>query len=355
MDLLCLPQIPSLPAERTLYVCRERYDGGPFLTYAHRKGKTRSLPPQLRDESVADPYLEVLHPSPQEEQQRFYQTWLFFGLLAEFLSLNKQNDGTNLIESSIAKKELSELYVDYLFLENGNNYIQASKILKCQPLIVSRIREARVPARDRLSYLTECLRFAHIMLNSIHTEFDDSIRYSIAGLGELFSFTLYPLFQLWKLDRPHIAFPWGRGYLEKNKVKMLQAGWCPSDIERASFTYLGLNTQHLLSHMKKFVSGRSHLKCTKRQCQAFQIDLQNYKLAHAKLGCECTEIGIDMRKVFHILQKTSSFPLLRINVPEAGEEGLQISVEEHKRGVPYVALSHVSAFTTSSLICYTRR
>jgi hypothetical protein len=329
MDLLCIPESPSFSADKTPYVCQKEYDGGPFLTYAHRERKTRSLPPILVEDAVPTPYLEVLHPTPQEEQERFYQTGLFFGLLAEFLSLNRQRDDTYLIPSSEAESGLSLLYKKHVVLVHGKQYLKASNIPDYGSLFVQRIKESKASFNDRLSHFRDCLRFAHVMLNSIHTEFDDSIRYSIAALGELLSVTLNSLIGILKLEI---------------EAKMLGSGWCPSEVERARFTYHGLNTLHMLSHMERSHPKRNHLNCTNEQCQAFQIDLRSYELAHARPDCKCSEVKVYMKTLLSILERTDSYPLLRITVPEVGEEGVQISVEEYKQDVPYVALSHVSTF-----------
>jgi hypothetical protein len=79
MDLLHLPQDPSFAANKAPYACKERYDGGPFLTYAHRKDKTGTLQPGMLNKSPSTglglripslvTYRETLHPRPQEEQE----------------------------------------------------------------------------------------------------------------------------------------------------------------------------------------------------------------------------------------------------------------------------------------------
>lgn len=355
MDLLHLPQDPSFAANKAPYVCEERYDGGPFLTYAHRKDKTGTLQPGMENKSpstglglrIPSPvaYQEMLHPRPQEEQEQFYQTWFFFGLLAEFLSLNTQEDGTYLIDSSVAQIELEGLYTDYVFTENEKVYVRALKIMGCAPLIVGRIGQGKVSVRARLSHLSECLRFTCVMLNSIHSEFDDNIKYSIAALGELFSNVINTLRSIWKIDIPLLGYPWAKGFLRSEgeiEAKMIDAGWCLSDIERARFAYTGLNTVHLLSRLKRPLPLRKHDKCTRDRCEAFQIDLKSYTLSHSQAGCSCSEIGVDIQAVLSILNGTDSYPVLSITVPEQGYNGVKISVEKHRQDLPYVALSHVS-------------
>lgn len=43
MEFMLLPVHrgdPPIPVPQTPYLCRERYDGGPWMTYPQRKGKT---------------------------------------------------------------------------------------------------------------------------------------------------------------------------------------------------------------------------------------------------------------------------------------------------------------------------
>jgi Heterokaryon incompatibility protein (HET) len=246
----------------------------------------------------------------------------------------------------VAQIELEGLYTDYVFTENEKVYVRALKIMGCAPLIVGRIGQGKVSVRARLSHLSECLRFTCVMLNSIHSEFDDNIKYSIAALGELFPNTINTLRSIWKIDIPLLGYPWAKGFLRSEgeiEAKMIDTGWCLSDIERARFAYTGLNTVHLLSRLKRPLPLRKHDKCTRDRCEAFQIDPKSYTLSHSQAGCSCSEIGVDIQAVLSILNGTDSYPVLSITVPEQGYNGVKISVEKYRQDLPYVALSHVSS------------
>lgn len=47
------------------------------------------------------PYLGYQDPTPQDEIEVFHQTWFFFGLLAEFYSLNQLEDGSRLTDATL--------------------------------------------------------------------------------------------------------------------------------------------------------------------------------------------------------------------------------------------------------------
>src|SRR5580698_1881728 len=83
MELLLLPHSPTSQRDKVPYVCWERYDGLPFLGFPERKGYSKSA--QILENFEA---YENLHPMPVAEQQSFFQTWLFFGLLSELFSGN---------------------------------------------------------------------------------------------------------------------------------------------------------------------------------------------------------------------------------------------------------------------------
>lgn len=347
MDLLCTPADSSHPVQKTPYVSKEIWDGGPFLTFAHRKDMLRTIPPQLRKDHLDVPYLELLYPSPQEEQQSFYQTWFFFGLLAEFLSLNELEDGTRPVCSSQSEAEIASLYAYCVFTEDGKRYITGTKIPEFQSLVTTRAKEAKTGVQSRLNHLYECLQYTYVMLNSIHCEFDDSIRFSIAALAEFFTVMLQHALAAGTFNAklPPLAFPWSRGYLRAGgmaETKMLEAGWCKSDIERARAIYEGLHTKHFLSHLDRSLPARDHSKCSVQGCNAAHIDLSNYKPSHAQPCCGCADIPFDIDSVLSILSTTDSFPVLVVNTPCDDRDKTTVCVEPFEPTIPYVAISHVS-------------
>jgi hypothetical protein len=133
MDLLLLPADPAIAVSRASYLGVERWDGGHYLTYPAREGRMGLVPHNLRKVHSGlicnDPYSELHIPTPKQEREQFFQTWFFFGLAAEFLGLNEQEDRRHLIDTTTAQKELSELYKGCICEENGQSYLTGTNIL----------------------------------------------------------------------------------------------------------------------------------------------------------------------------------------------------------------------------------
>lgn len=111
------------------YVCREPYDREPFLTYPDRMGRTHVLP------KLSTPDLED-----------FFQTWLFFGLINEFLGdLCEADDfirvggcDNKTTVSTVRLVELVNTWVECL--QNGRINLQYEHIGKCLHSVFDALR-----------------------------------------------------------------------------------------------------------------------------------------------------------------------------------------------------------------------
>ncbi|KAL6788129.1 hypothetical protein J3E68DRAFT_444819 [Trichoderma sp. SZMC 28012] len=352
MDLLCEPNSPAAPPRKTPFVCTEDWDGGPFLTYAVRKGRVRVVPPRLRHHLGGDtsnePYLEVIHPTPKEEIQPFLQTWLWFGLFAEMLGLNETSPGHRMVEDTLATEEIRKLYEVCVSAaeEDGNRFISAKSVLESSQIIAERTR--LVPdKRERFTYMRDCLQFASLLTLSIEN-LDETVRYSICALGEYFSTGLFQAITLSnpKVDVPIVGFSWHQNYMRSGGTmdkQMLQQGWCPSEIEKLRSQFNGLNTMHHIAQLQRPNANQDHSNCTRHLCTAFQMDIETYKPSHLFDGCSCDLIGIDGRATSLILRSTDTYPIIRFDQIGDGVDDFELVVEPYEPGVPYVALSHVWA------------
>ncbi|KAK3360610.1 hypothetical protein B0T25DRAFT_535998 [Lasiosphaeria hispida] len=109
MDLLPCPTSP-IPVDSEPYLpWAEKWDGGPFLSFD--ECKEVAYVPKLLQQQLSD-IQEVRWPTIDEARNigAFYQTWFFFGLLAEFYSLNQMEDGTLLRNETEISGELDSLY-----------------------------------------------------------------------------------------------------------------------------------------------------------------------------------------------------------------------------------------------------
>lgn len=348
MDIFAEPDDPvQTTPDPTPYFGIEQWDGGVFRTYIHRKHKTGIIPLMLRhvpDVPPAEqPYLENLYPTPKEELQPFLQTWLYFGMVAELLSLNEVSPGVRLMDETAAKEEISKLYKVLIREEGGKSLLTAGEILKWGPLFIERL--ALAPDKfQRLLYIVRCLHYAMVTIHSIQENVDHTVRYSIAALGELFSTGIYAGASLSqpKMELPILGMSWHRDYIRPGGVveaKMLNNGWCPSEIEKIRSQLQGLFTMHYTSQLKKPKPWLDHSKCARSFCRAFHIDIDTYKPAHVEENCACELIEADPTMVEGILRNSDSFPVVTVR---GVSDDMTICVERFEEGVSYVALSHVS-------------
>lgn len=352
MDLLCTLDDPAILEERALYICEEVWDGGPFLTYAQRKGRLRLVPPHLRHimatgSETDEPYSELLYPAPRGDVESFCQTWLYFGLLAEVLGFNSLATAQPSGPEAHVGRDIAALHSDSMIEENGVRYLTGARAIQSVPQILEAVRQApNLP--QRAQHLAECMTFTFSFLNSIQPPFNQTIKFSIAALGELLTFVLRNALTTSSMTGPVpvMGYPWYRGYLPVGgelEITMLSRGWCISEVEKIRVLYQGLNTRHFLSRLKSPTPYRDHSACSRNSCTAFQLDPKIYRPAHTHEDCSCNHINVDIEIVMDILVRTQTFPVLNVNLGDGDLQNLVISVEEHQPDIPYVALSHVGS------------
>jgi len=323
------------------------------MHYACRNGWLDRVPLRLRKCSCPAPYLEPFRPTAPEESQVFYQNWFFFGLLAELYGLNDEPEDDETHTRAPAHTPERTERLDWIydnFTRSGSEgaHILGAKLLDEQ----ERTRVMYLMTRDakRFDYPKECLQFACFMMgmNPNKSEFEPSILMSIAALGELVCsvmdiFVRRGLFN--SSGQTFVLGSWVYRYPEPRsdaEAKMLDNGWCTSDLERIRNVYHGFNTRYFLSRLQKPIAGADHhASCSSTRCTAAQIVMELYKLSHAGENCACTEVGVDTGATEYILSGTKSFPVLRLRFAEGDSESVTITVEEYSPGKPYVALSHV--------------
>lgn len=375
MDILPSPSGESILGQ-TPYVGGDiRWDCGPFLHYACRRGCLEIVPPYLRKCDCPIPYSdgENYKPLGRDEKESLLQTWLFFGLLAELWGLNDEPtpDGSARHPEAIPSHPnkdagIQSLYAKFLkptaevegVGQEAYQYYISGAILdepaegeEVQRHFTEKLDGGTDVGKARfakyLDYLNECLKFVNSFVSHLDTNktnFPPPISVSISALGEVLVSALQVLTRLHKLPSITTA-AWGTSYLQmggKVEREMLERGWCRSDIERIRQSFDGLATRHFLSNMEK-PGGRHHGSCSVQICNAAQID-SNYVLAHDESCSGCDIIGIDQEEVKAILnvEESEAFPLLRLELGGVGDgRVVKIHVERYDENKPYVALSHV--------------
>jgi hypothetical protein len=364
MDILLIPDQPTFPIPKTPFVEWDRWDCGPFLSFGTRKELLKRVPLSLRHPDPAShvPYTELLYPSPRTDTEGFYLAWFYFGLIAEVSGLNEGPARDALeISDEEARLRCAGLYDNIVVLDgdDGNLYISGARVysfLEARLKYMMSAQEYEGQSFEHIPHLQECLRFTFYMINSIHSEFDDTILTAITALGEICTISCEAFYGNLSLNRARlslpppsealrpIGIPWGSKSLRSGvnlESSLLATGWCPSEIEKVRQAYTGLCTVHFLSRLDRSSSiGTDHSSCTKILCKAMQIDLASYRLSHAGDGCKCADFEVDIDEVQRVLQMTDSFPILLMERLEDGS--INLVVEAYQSGTKYVALSHVS-------------
>ncbi|KAK4185118.1 hypothetical protein QBC35DRAFT_465879 [Podospora australis] len=375
MEFLGRPENPSRPLPRTTYFCctEDRWDRGNFVTYAARQAHSALVPLNLRPKSQPDPKIPYHNPGlvsadtiPLDIYHQLYTTWLYFGLLSEFLGVNEAHDGITLQgeDEALAEQFLEAIYTEFITEPSTDSatdhirYIKGDAVLAVMGFVETALdyhhNKERLSSPARLHHLAECLRLVSGMLNVTPEGFDVSLKLSIATLGETLSMLVHlsKSYRSLTNDRPWVNFAWkgNKFWADGTPVRehMVANGWCKSDLSRANTLYSRLQTVYYLSLLDRKIPGRNHDNCDETRCVAGQIDNATYKLSHDPAMadiCECGEMAVDIAAVNRVLEdaELSTFPVLRVSGWEDGYERVQMEVEACTEGVEYIAISHVWA------------
>ena len=332
MDHLPCPASATEKAKELVpYVCLEKYDGGPFMTYPSRTGSLPNLHLMgLFPGQFLYAHQMQLASLPKRDLESFYQTWLFFGLIYEILG---------------------DLYVpeDCLYECHGYNgftkAVSSSKLITALEAWVSHIQEGMVEPSLTFAHVARCLCMAHAALSieAIRSTLDPNIRLSLASLGQNIAYAASKAFNTESLgpnDRCPSTWCW---LIDDDywRGRFLAHGWCITEVKLILNTTLSLQTRHFLACLDKKDVERDHQGCDAMQCVAYQNDLGVYQTRHVSKECNCEEISVNPEISSKIL-KTKALPLIRVR-QGLTLEGLSVDIVASRPTSHYVALSHVWA------------
>lgn len=329
MDHLFLPKDP-LPTtlDKVPYMCVEKYDGGPFLTYPLRKGKPWMVPDKADPLYIPYVIYEVMRPTPKAEQESFMQTWLFFGFLNEVLGdLYSEED-------FVVKDDAAE----------SDRFVVCTG--KLRPLLEAacklRFEEEPHAIQKQFENLRECLLLLITVSSAFRSDFDWGLMCSIAAVHEATVYSIHHITK--KVGSGEIpTMPWaGKYFRVAIRNRMLEAGWCSSEIERAKDKFSNTQSFYFMSRMRKNEIRRNHLACTTSLCSALQVDLATYQTKHRRASCNCLDAILNIDDVVTLL-RSQKLPLLKITQKDEHLESLKVEVVAYTPETRYVAISHVWA------------
>ena len=337
MDHLPVPRKLSAPVTKVPFVGTRCYDGGPFLDYPWRLLHRSNLASTPGDAGFEFSGLDNVVPA--EEQLSFFQTWLFFGLVCEFLgSFDASGVASRDIVKSVYKTVVKE--------EAGLKYI-TTRGLFADTRQAWDLYKHNSTSEQRLAtfrHLFRCLQIVQWMLYAPTSNFDHAVKFSIASVAESLGYEVKTELAACNFaESMHLA-PLGKGYVNASiRTSMMNYGWCPSEIPKLAENYhSSLQTLHLLSKMDRSVPGRDHSGCSDKRCLVYNIQDKTYVAGHCEADCKttCPLVEIKNEQTVSILDE-GYYPLLQLRKDTEGR--VEVDVVRSSEKTPYIAISHVWA------------
>jgi hypothetical protein len=155
---------PPIPVPQTPCASLERYDLGPWMSYPARNGfaaaegyNTKSFDLTVHHRS------QRINLIPVKDLEAFYQRWLYFGLIAEFVGINST------VDSDEGNETLERIYQALLVEDGGETCVRLDSACFQEFLAIGR---ANMPPelaarRARHKRLISCLAYAYPILTSL--------------------------------------------------------------------------------------------------------------------------------------------------------------------------------------------
>ena len=355
MEHLTLPRGALLEEdERVPYLCADivagdPYDGGPFLEYPERIGQTGLLS-QLRS-GVGMPQHRQLREISVYMIETFIQSWLFFGLLHEYLkdafaaadfvtstSEEKEDDGGLTSAEPGSGLEVSSTDPSVTTAADGPAYITTEALR----LLIDDWRQTRQTVQD-YERLNRCLIISIELLHALPETFNNNIRLCISSVVVLLIDTLHSVHPDTVRLRVPAVEPFGRDRTAMSR--MLRLGWCPRELANLDDEQLRMPLFHYLSHLDKRVPHRTHDRCTITHCHAYASSV-NTPFAHDVDFCRgpdgCEKAEVDGEELVACLE-TGIPPVLAISLLHDPTPKFHLAFAPAVEEIRYVAISHVWA------------
>lgn len=337
MDHLPYPSDPLLPPIRVPLIVSDfdSYDGLGFFDFPIRRGWASS-----------DGKTKWYHCEAEVALCRA-QSWLYFGLLHEFLGHRfKRDDFIGIDDPTgevvVTTKCLPHLLrnwsgsivwplTQYTSREMLAGFLEYPLLFGIFDSFAIRLRTgtSRLPHRIKLALVTAQEECKSLSNHHLHCS---SVTLSIMAL-------------LWSLRNAasnkdlrvlqHTELPLSLSRLIRHR--MLQAGFCPFWLKNWE-QHLSVATLYYLSALQH--PGELHQHCSDEYCTANQIDENTYETQHASVGCDCTFVQIDSEQVTALI-RAGEVPLIRITSSITG--AVNVEVVRATIDNPFVAISHVWA------------
>jgi hypothetical protein len=304
---------------------REPFDGLAFDSYPTRRGWDRDL--LLRGDFTQH---------PPDSTAAFLQDWLYFGVLYEVLGAKASK--ANYVTQD---PETQECLVITWHLNQHLN-IESERIQNLSKVDPSsatiEIRRIEQCLKQLSFFCT--LATSGIIVHNPGTRFSwplpPAVDLSIRMLGHHIASVVYYTSFMGRL--PSISPLLKFGSPEIATTRMLQSGWCPSDVAMLA-GQTSATTQYYASMLHRDQSLKDHSKCSEHTCFANQVDEETYQTRHAVPTCNCSHISPSLEQIVKIIND-GGIPLVEICLSKT-TEALEFKTTRFRPGMQYIALSHV--------------
>ena len=328
MDHLPVPEDRNLGSISIPFLASDEYSS-PFHDYPQRNGWNLSFPanmqPQLQHTSAS---------LARRDLGGLLQTWLYFGMLSEFLG------------------EPVDVDLFRRHHESGDLLVSTSLEKLVCDRTASLLEHARIDGSDFLLSFREAFRlimlkvrhYVLLVVRPITDPFDDLSRIclSITVMAEYLVTALFNLCQRCQIEttlrqnwRVFNTDDFSNPDILILKL-MSQRGWCAYDIALLDGTQVqNVSTLYFLANLSPPKANFSHSSCTSERCVPMQVEKSEYIQAHTTTGCDCASVGLDQEPLAAII-RSGDIPLISLS------EG-QITIRRCTRDTKFVTISHVWA------------
>ena len=303
----------------------------PFRTYPQRNGWGFEF--RGNDEPV------LKHPTLPSTSRNIasqLQSWLYFGLLSEFLDppvsfkhFCRRSEVGDLLLTSEALEPLVCERTQRLLEKSQNNetaFLESWRDLVYQAILMVRHYTIFMAAWPGIH--DQDLAVTSLAI-SVMAE------YLTKALGNLLQRNRLerPISQKWRIvDRDMPLMDMGLPILQS----MAKKGWCPRDIALLDGTQVpSVSTLWYLANLSPPKADLSHSTCSAEDCLPLQLNKDQYVQAHARERCSCVSIGPDPSVLAGIIW-AGKVPIFTVR------DGA-VHIKAHTPTSNFVAISHVWA------------
>ncbi|KAF3930992.1 hypothetical protein ABW20_dc0100680 [Dactylellina cionopaga] len=281
--------------------------------------------------------------------QSFFQSWLYFGTAIEVLAIAgidiQQSDFLDDTGSFVSTRKLPMIFREWeqkvketKVQKDGDGKI-SSQAYKTA-LILKRVYDfAEIHCIPRNSTIQNLIKLEDPDRSTI-SPVTELTWISILALGHSLMLAMTRLY-----DIKRTGSQWAASKLLK--AQLINDGWCPADVERATRD-LNIDGHYYLASMKVSEGNITHQNCTFQSCNARNVDAATYQQIHVGGPGDCDgEVMVDTSTVIKIISD-GMVPVFQWDSKTRELKATAASMLKKGRSNPaYVALSHVDSHDNS--------